>query len=173
MATIFTRIAKGEIPSYKCAESDDFYAFLDISPLAPGHTLVIPKHVEDDYIFHLDEKTYEGLWAFARKVALAVKAAVPCKRVGVAVLGMEVPHTHIHLVPLQTEGDLDFRKQKPVVSEDEMKRIAASILKEYENLYDSASGRCRPPRRRVRQAVGKHRRHAYRCTRQSGHRPAS
>ena len=134
MATIFTRIAKGEIPSYKCAENDDYYAFLDISPLAPGHTLVIPKNVEDDSIFHLDEKTYEGLWAFARKVALAVKAAVPCKRVGVAVLGMEVPHTHIHLVPLQTEGDLDFRKQKPVVPEDEMKRIAASILKEYEKL---------------------------------------
>ena len=83
MATIFTRIAKGEIPSYKCAESEDFYAFLDISPLAPGHTLVIPKNVEDDYIFHLDEKTYEGLWAFAREVAVAVKAAVPCKRVGV------------------------------------------------------------------------------------------
>ena len=134
MATIFTRIAKGEIPSYKCAENDDFYAFLDISPLAPGHTLVIPKNVEDDYIFNLDEATYEGLWAFARKVAVAVKAAVPCKRVGVAVLGMEVPHTHIHLVPLQTEGDLDFRKQKPVVPEDEMKRIAASILKEYESL---------------------------------------
>ena len=134
MATIFTRIAKGEIPSYKCAENDDFYAFLDISPLAPGHTLVIPKNVEDDYIFNLDEATYEGLWAFARKVAVAVKAAVPCKRVGVAVLGMEVPHTHIHLVPLQTESDLDFRKQKPVVPEDEMKRIAASILKEYESL---------------------------------------
>ena len=134
MATIFTRIAKGEIPSYKCAENDDFYAFLDISPLAPGHTLVIPKNVEDDYIFNLDAATYEGLWAFARKVAVAVKAAVPCKRVGVAVLGMEVPHTHIHLVPLQTEGDLDFRKQKPVVPEDEMKRIAASILKEYESL---------------------------------------
>ena len=134
MATIFTRIAKGEIPSYKCAENEDFYAFLDISPLTPGHTLVIPKHVEDDYIFQLDERTYEGLWAFAHKVALAVKAAVPCRRVGVAVLGMEVPHTHIHLVPLQTEGDMDFRKQKPVVPEDEMKRIAASILKEYEKL---------------------------------------
>ena len=134
MATIFTRIAKGEIPSYKCAESDDYYAFLDISPLAPGHTLVIPKNVEDDYIFNLDEETYAGLWAFARKVATAVKAAVPCKRVGVAVLGMEVPHTHIHLVPLQTEGDLDFRKKKPEVPEDEMKRIAASILSEYEKL---------------------------------------
>lgn len=134
MATIFTRIAKGEIPSYKVAESEEYYAFLDISPLAPGHTLVIPKNVEDDYIFNLDEATYEGLWAFARKVALAVKAAVPCKRVGVAVLGMEVPHTHIHLVPLQTEGDMDFRKEKPQVGEEEMKNIAASILKEYEKL---------------------------------------
>lgn len=134
MATIFTRIAKGEIPSYKCAENEDYYAFLDINPLAPGHTLVIPKNVEDDYIFHLDEKTYEGLWAFARKVAVAIKAAVPCQRVGVAVLGMEVPHTHIHLVPLQTEGDLDFRKVKPEVSDEEKKRIAESILKEYEKL---------------------------------------
>ena len=98
--TIFTKIAKGEIPSWKVAENDEFYAFLDISPLAEGHTLVIPKNVEDDYIFHLDEGTYARLWAFARKVALALKAAVPCKRVGVAVLGMEVPHTHIHLVPL-------------------------------------------------------------------------
>ena len=134
MATIFTKIAQGEIPSYKCAENEDFYAFLDISPLAKGHTLVIPKHVEDDYIFHLDAKTYEGLWAFARKVAVALKAAVPCQRVGVAVLGMEVPHTHIHLVPLQTEGDLDFRKERPVVTPEEQTAIAASILKEYEKL---------------------------------------
>ena len=134
MATIFTRIANGEIPSWKVAESEDFYAFLDISPLAKGHTLVIPKKVEDDYIFHLDEQTYAGLWAFARKVALALKAAVPCQRVGVAVLGMEVPHTHIHLVPLQTEGDLDFRKERPVVTPEEQKAIADSILKEYEKL---------------------------------------
>ncbi len=134
MATIFTKIAKGEIPSYKCAESDDFYAFLDISPLAAGHTLVIPKNVEDDYIFHLDEATYAGLWAFARKVAVALKATVPCKRVGVAVLGMEVPHTHIHLVPLQTEGDLDFRKKKPEVSDEQKAAIAAAILAEYEKL---------------------------------------
>ncbi|MBR4595419.1 MAG: HIT family protein [Bacteroidales bacterium] len=134
MATIFTKIAKGEIPSYKCAESDDFYAFLDISPLAAGHTLVIPKNVEDDYIFHLDEATYAGLWAFARKVAVALKAAVPCKRVGVAVLGMEVPHTHIHLVPLQTEGDLDFRKAKLQLEPQEMKEIAAKIFAEYEKL---------------------------------------
>lgn len=134
MATIFTRIAKGEIPSWKVAENEDYYAFLDISPLAKGHTLVIPKNVEDDYIFNLDEKTYEGLWAFARQVAVALKAAVPCKRVGVAVLGMEVPHTHIHLVPLQTEGDLDFRKEHLSVPAEEQAAIAASILKEYEKI---------------------------------------
>ena len=134
MATIFTKIAKGEIPSYKCAESEDFYAFLDISPLAKGHTLVIPKNVEDDYIFHLDEASYEGLTKFARKVAIALKAAVPCKRVGVAVLGMEVPHTHIHLVPLQTEGDLDFRKPKLQLEPAEMASIASAILAEYEKL---------------------------------------
>lgn len=134
MATIFTRIATGEIPSFKVAENEDYYAFLDISPLALGHTLVIPKHVEDDYIFHLDDRTYAGLWEFARKVAVAIKAAVPCKRVGVAVLGMEVPHTHIHLVPLQTEGDMDFRKDKPVVSDEQKAAVAAAILKEYEKL---------------------------------------
>ena len=134
MATIFTRIAQGEIPSYKVAESEDYYAFLDISPLALGHTLVIPKKVEDDYIFHLDEPVYEGLWAFARKVAVALKAAVPCKRVGVAVLGMEVPHTHIHLVPLQTEGDLDFRKKRPAVSDERKAELAAALLAEYEKL---------------------------------------
>lgn len=134
MATIFTKIAKGEIPSFKCAESEDFYAFLDISPLAKGHTLVIPKNVEDDYIFHLDSETYEGLWDFARKVAVALKAAVPCKRVGVAVLGMEVPHTHIHLVPLQSEGDMDFRKAKLRLESDEMEAVAQKIFAEYEKL---------------------------------------
>ncbi len=134
MATIFSKIAAGEIPSYKVAESEDFYAFLDINPMAKGHTLVIPKHVEDDYIFNLDEKTYEGLWAFARKVAKALGTAVPCKRVGVAVLGMEVPHTHIHLVPLQTEGDMDFRKPKLEVSPEEQTAIAGAILSAYESL---------------------------------------
>lgn len=134
MATIFTRIAKGEIPSYKVAENEDYYAFLDISPLAEGHTLVIPKHVEDDYIFNLDDKTYEGLCAFAKKVAIALKAAVPCKRVGVAVLGLEVPHTHIHLVPLNTEGDMDFRKEKLSPAPERMKQIADSILSEYAKL---------------------------------------
>ena len=133
MATIFTRIAKGEIPSYKCAENEDFYAFLDIAPLAKGHTLVIPQNVEGDYLSHLDEKTYEGLMKFAREAAIALKKAVPCQRIGVAVLGMEVPHTHIHLVPLQTESDLDFRKAKLSLAPEEMKKIADSILEAYEN----------------------------------------
>ena len=131
MAPIFTRIANGEIPSYKVAESEDFYAFLDIAPMAKGHTLVIPKKVEDDYIFNLDENTYMGLCAFARKVAQAIKAALPCKRVGVAVLGMEVPHTHIHLVPLQSEADMDFRKEKLQLSQEEFAEIASSIYEEY------------------------------------------
>ncbi|MGM9736446.1 MAG: HIT family protein [Candidatus Cryptobacteroides sp.] len=131
MATIFTKIAKGEIPSYKVAESEEYYAFLDINPLAAGHTLVIPKNVEDDYIFNLDEATYSGLCAFARKVALALGKAVPCKRVGVAVLGMEVPHTHIHLVPLNSEADMDFRKKKLEMTPEEFSRIAASIYEEY------------------------------------------
>ena len=131
MATIFTKIAKGEIPSYKVAENDEFYAFLDIAPMAKGHTLVIPKHDEDDYIFNLDEKTYMGLCAFAREVAQAIKAAVPCQRVGVAVLGMEVPHTHIHLVPLATEADMDFRKPKLELSSEEFAQIASSIYNEY------------------------------------------
>ena len=134
MATIFTRIASGEIPSWKVAEDENFYAFLDINPLAEGHTLVIPKKVENDYIFALEPEVYQGLWAFARKVAVALKAAVPCKRVGVAVLGMEVPHTHIHLVPLQTEGDMDFRKAKLSLAPERMKAIADAILAEYEKL---------------------------------------
>ena len=131
MATIFTKIAKGEIPSYKVAENDEFYAFLDIAPMAKGHTLMIPKNVEDDYIFNLDNETYMGLCAFAKKVAQALKAAVPCQRVGVAVLGMEVPHTHIHLVPLQSEGDMDFRKKKLELSQEEFTEIAAAIYNEY------------------------------------------
>lgn len=127
MPTIFTRIAKGEIPSYKVAENDDYYAFLDIAPLAKGHTLVIPKNVEDDYIFHLDSSTYAGLWDFARRVAKALAKAVPCKRVGVAVLGMEVPHTHIHLVPLNSEADMDFRKKKLELTPEEFSRIAEAV----------------------------------------------
>ena len=131
MSTIFTKIANGDIPSYKVAENEDCYAFLDIAPMAKGHTLVIPKHVEDDYIFNLDSQTYMGLCAFARQVARAIKAALPCKRVGVAVLGMEVPHTHIHLVPLQSEADMDFRKAKLELSSEEFAQIASSIYQEY------------------------------------------
>ena len=131
MATIFTKIAKGEIPSYKVAENEDFYAFLDINPLVAGHTLVIPKNVEDDYIFNLDPKTYEGLWAFAAKVAAAIRAAVPCKRVGVAVLGMEVPHTHIHLVPLNSEADMDVRKNKVQMTPEDFARTANAIYEEF------------------------------------------
>ena len=131
MATIFSRIAAGEIPSYRIAEDENFYAFFDINPLAEGHTLVIPKK-EVDYIFDLDGETYEGLWNFAGRVAKAIKAAVPCKRVGVAVLGMEVPHTHIHLVPLQSEADMDFRKKKLELSPEEFKGIAEAISKAFE-----------------------------------------
>ena len=133
MATIFTRIAKGEIPSYKCAESEDYYAFLDINPMVQGHTLVIPKNVEDDYIFNLDDDSDAGLWAFAKKVAVALKNAVPCKRVGVAVLGMEVPHTHIHLVPLQKESDMAFGKHVSLTPE-QMQQTADAIFAEFSKL---------------------------------------
>lgn len=130
MASIFSRIAAGEIPSYKVAEDDRYYAFLDIAPMAEGHTLVIPKK-EVDYIFDLDAETYAGLWQFAARVAKAVKTAVPCRRVGVAVLGMEVPHAHIHLVPLQTESDMDFRKPKLQPAPERFQEIAAAIAKAF------------------------------------------
>lgn len=133
MPTLFTRIAKGEIPSYKCAEDENYYAFLDINPMVPGHTLVIPKNVENDYIFALDDPTYLGLCAFAKKVAAALAKAVPCRRVGVAVLGMEVPHTHIHLVPLQKESDMAFGKHAEV-GREEMERISAAIFNEFKAL---------------------------------------
>ena len=133
MASVFTRIVNGEIPSYKVAETVRCYAFLDINPLKEGHTLVIPKK-EVDYLFDLDEALYTELMLFARKVAVAVRAAVPCKRVGVAVLGMEVPHAHIHLVPLETEGDLDFRKKKLELTPERFKETAASIAAEYAKL---------------------------------------
>lgn len=126
MASIFSLIAAGQIPSYKIAEDENYYAFLDINPLAKGHTLVIPKK-EVDYIFDLDDQTYAGLWAFAKKVAAGIKTAIPCKRVGVAVLGMEVPHAHIHLVPLQTEGDLNFRNKKLSLTPEEFNEIAKKI----------------------------------------------
>ena len=133
MASIFTKIANGEIPSYKVAESAGYFAFLDINPLVPGHTLVIPKH-EVDYIFDLDSEEYKGLWEFAQKVAKAIDMAIPCKRVGVAVLGMEVPHAHIHLIPLQSEADMDFRKEKVQLSSEEFVAIAAKIAESFDKL---------------------------------------
>ena len=126
MASIFTRIINGEIPCYKVAEDDRYYAFLDISPMAKGHTLVVPK-VEVDYLFDLDPQVLAGMAIFAQKVAKGIEAAIPCKRVGVAVLGMEVPHAHIHLVPLNKESDLDFRREKLKFSPEEFADIAKAI----------------------------------------------
>ena len=126
MASIFTRIVNGEIPAYKVAEDDHYFAFLDISPLKAGHTLVIPKQ-EVDYIFDLDADTYHGLWAFAKKVSAAVEKTVPCKRIGVAVIGLEVPHAHIHLVPMDSIGDLNFKAERAVLTQDEFKELAAKI----------------------------------------------
>lgn len=126
MASIFSRIAAGEIPCYKVAEDERHFAFLDINPMAPGHVLVIPRR-EVDYLFDLSAEEYGELMEFARKVALKIKRAIPCQRVGVAVLGMEVPHAHIHLVPLQTEADMDFRAPKREIPADEMERIARAI----------------------------------------------
>jgi len=126
MASIFTKIVNGEIPCYKVAEDEDYLAFLDIFPLKRGHVLVIPK-VEVDYIFDLDAETYAGLWHFAHNVARSLKAAIPCKRIGIAVLGMEVPHAHIHLVPLHHEGDLNFANPKLKFTTEEFIETAAKI----------------------------------------------
>ena len=128
--TIFSKIAAGEIPSYRVAEDENFFAFLDINPVAPGHTLVIPKK-EVNYMFDLDPDDYQGLWNFARRVAIALRQAVPCKRVGVAVIGLEVPHCHIHLVPLNQEGDMDFN-HKTTLPEEQMRQLAADIAARFE-----------------------------------------
>ena len=124
--SIFSKIAAGEIPSYKVTADDKHYAFLDINPMAPGHTLVIPRR-EVDYLFDLTPEEYASLWEFARKVALKMKAALPCKRIGVAVLGMEVPHAHIHLVPLQAVADMDCRARTLSLPAEEMQRLADAI----------------------------------------------
>mgnify|MGYP001209093374 CR=1 FL=1 len=126
MASIFTKIVKGEIPSYKIAEDENFYAFLDIAPLAKGHTLVIPKK-EVDYLFDLDDETLAGLNVFAKRVAKAIDKSIPCKRVGVVVLGLEVPHAHIHLIPLNSESDASFSKPKLKLSTEEFVAIAEKI----------------------------------------------
>lgn len=127
--TIFTRIIKGEIPSYKVAENDKFYAFLDINPLQKGHTLVVPKLAEPeaDYIFDLDEDILSEMLVFSKQVAQGIKAATNCKRVGVAVIGLEVPHVHMHLIPINQEGDMSFSNPKMTLPADEMAEIAISI----------------------------------------------
>lgn len=130
MASIFSRIVAGEIPSYKVAEDDKHYAFLDISPVAPGHTLVIPKK-EVDYLFDLADDEYESLQLFAKRVAEAMKSALPCKRIGVAVMGLEVPHAHIHLVPINKESDMNFFKEKLSLDPKDMADIAQSIAKAF------------------------------------------
>ena len=126
MATIFTRIVKGEIPSYKIAEDERCYAFLDINPLRAGHTLVVPKQ-ETDYIFDLDDDQLCALFLFSKKVAAAIKEAIPCKRIGVAILGLEVPHAHIHLVPMDSMEDVNFRNPKLKLTPEEFKKIAEKI----------------------------------------------
>ncbi|MGQ1945822.1 HIT family protein [Geofilum sp. OHC36d9] len=129
MASIFTKIINGEIPCYKIAEDDNYFAFLDINPLAKGHTLVIPKK-EVDYLFDLDDNTLKGIIVFAKKVAGAIQKSMPCQRIGVAVLGLEVPHAHMHLVPLQTEADINFSNPKLKLSGEEMAAIAEKIRTE-------------------------------------------
>ena len=131
--SIFSKIAAGEIPSYKCAENERFYAFLDINPLAKGHTLVIPRK-ETDYIFDMDDEDLAAFQLFAKKVAVALKNAFPCKKVAQVVLGLEVPHAHIHLIPMNNEGDVDFRKEKLQLSENEFKEISAKIFGEFGKL---------------------------------------
>lgn len=129
--TIFSKIIAGEIPSYKCAEDDKFYAFLDINPVAKGHTLIVPKH-EVDYLFDLDDRELAEMIVFAKRVAAAIRTAFPCRKVGMAVLGLEVNHAHIHLIPLQSEGDMDFRKPKLELSAEEMKATAEKILEAFD-----------------------------------------
>ena len=132
MASIFTKIVSGEIPCYKVAEDENYLAFLDINPLAKGHTLVIPKK-EIDYIFDIEDELYKGLFVFAKKVAKAIGKVMPCKRVGVVVLGLEVPHAHIHLVPINHIHDTEFSRPKLKLSPEEFKEIVALISVEIKN----------------------------------------
>lgn len=127
--SIFSKIVKGDIPSYKVAENDKYYAFLDISPLAKGHTLVIPKK-QTDYIFDIEDDELGGLMVFAKKVAKAIKKNFPCPKIGMTVIGLEVPHAHIHLVPINGVNDIDFRREKLKLTDEEFKQIAAQIAKD-------------------------------------------
>ncbi|MDD6129615.1 MAG: HIT family protein [Prevotellaceae bacterium] len=128
--TIFSKIIAGDIPCYKIAEDDRYFAFLDISPLQKGHTLVVPKH-EVDYIFDLDDEELAGMQVFAKKVALAIRKAIPCKKVGQCVIGLEVPHAHIHLVPMQSEDDIRFSNPHLKLTPEEFEAIAASIRAQF------------------------------------------
>ena len=130
MASIFSRIIQGEIPCYKIAENDKFFAFLDINPLSAGHTLVVPKH-ETDYIFNIDDEELGQMMVFAKHVAAAIEKAIPCKRIAVAVIGLEVPHAHIHLVPINKEGDLDFRKEHLKLTPEEFVEIRDRITSQF------------------------------------------
>lgn len=127
---IFSKIAAGEIPSYKCAEDENFYAFLDINPVAKGHTLVIPRR-EIDYIFDMEDDELAAFQLFAKKVALAIKRVFPCRKVAQIVLGLEVPHAHIHLIPMNSEADVDFRKPKLELTEEDFKYISSKIYEEF------------------------------------------
>jgi len=126
MSSIFSKIIRGELPSYKIAESDDYYAFLDINPIQEGHTLVVPK-VEEDYLFDLGDQELQSLMVFSKKVALAIEKSIPCERIGVTVIGLEVPHAHIHLIPINGINDMSFNKPKLKLSSDRMKEIQESI----------------------------------------------
>ena len=128
---IFSKIAAGEIPSYKCAENEQFYAFLDINPVGKGHTLVIPRR-EVDYIFDESDEQLSAHIVFAKRVAAAIKKAIPCVKVGMCVMGLEVPHAHIHLIPMQTEGDMNFRKEHLKLDAEEMKAICEKIAANFE-----------------------------------------
>jgi histidine triad (HIT) family protein len=128
MASIFSRIIAGDIPCYKIAENDNFIAFLDVFPLKKGHTLVVPKK-EVDYIFDLDQETYSGLMNFSKQVAVAIKQAVPCNRISVGVFGLEVPHAHVHLVPMNTMNDVNFANEKLKLSKEEFEQMASEIRK--------------------------------------------
>ena len=130
---IFSKIAAGEIPSYKCAEDGQFYAFLDINPIRKGHTLVIPRR-EVDYVFDMEDGEIGEYMIFAKKVAVAIKRAFPCRKVGMAVLGLEVPHAHIHLVPMQSEKDMNFSNPKLKLTEEEFREIAGKIYSEFSKL---------------------------------------
>lgn len=129
MASVFSKIVAGEIPAHKVAETEQFLAFLDVNPLAKGHVLVIPK-AEIDYLFDLEDELYIGLQAFAKKVAVGLKKAIPCNRIGVAVIGLEVPHAHIHLVPINGMDDLNFSRPKLKLSSEELKEIATKIAQQ-------------------------------------------